>query len=200
MTKEFAGLLAQVVPVLALAIGLELRSLAQRLKVGAAEYDQEMNEVWSDQVRSRIDEVKATLAAVRASGHKGRPEIRAYYRALRDFRALNPTSEVSQSGMLVMLIFALVVGQAYLAGVEFYALTVAAGVPYSSLMSVVMQDLMAQLRTVIDVAFLAPAVEAVYRAVVFVRPRRGERGKRLTTGVLSLASVVGLRIALGLLF
>ena len=46
MTKEFAGLLAQVVPVLALAIGLELRSLSKRLK-GILDDYHEMNEDWS---------------------------------------------------------------------------------------------------------------------------------------------------------
>jgi hypothetical protein len=188
-----------VVPVIALAIGLELRSLSQRLKSMLVDY-QESSEDWSDQFRKRFDEMKKALAEARSTGRWGRTEIRAHYRALRDLRALDPRSEIGQSGMLVLLILTLVAGQAYLSGVEFYALTVAAGEPYRPLMSVLAFDLMAQLRSVVDVAFLAPAVEATYMTIVFSSPVRGERGRRLTTGVFALAGVLVLRFLLGFLF
>jgi hypothetical protein len=199
MVKDFAILLAQVVPVIALAIGLELRSLSQRLKRILADY-QELNEDWAGQFRKRFDEIKVALAEARAAGRWGRAEIRAHYRALRDLRALDPTSEIGQSGMLVLLILTLVAGQAYLSGVEFYALTVAAAESYRPIMSVLAFDLMAQLRSVIDVAFLAPAVEAAYTATVFISPVRGERGRRFTTGTLALAGVLVLRFIFAFLF
>jgi hypothetical protein len=199
MVKDFAGLLAQVVPVLALAVGLELRSLSQRLKRVLIDY-QDSSEAWSEQFRKRFDEMKTALAEARADGRWGRAEIRTHYRALRDLRALDPSSEIGQSGMLMLLIITLVAGQAYLSGVEFYALTVVAGEPYHPFMSVLAIDLMAQLRSVIDVAFLAPAVEAAYMAIVFISPVRGERGRRFTTVVFTLAGVLTLRFAFGFLF
>ena len=199
MTKEFAGLLAQVVPVFALAIGLELRSLSNRLKSIRSEYEDE-HEEWAKQFSRRFGEMKAALAVARTSGRWRRAEMWAHYRGFRDLRALGPDSEVGQSGMLMLLILVLVVGQAYFSGVEFYALSVTSGQPYRPLMSVLSFDLMAQLRAVIDVAFLAPGVEAAYTAAVFVRPVCGERGRRVSTVVLALGCVLAVRFVFGFLF
>lgn len=198
MAKDFAGLLAQVVPVLALAIGLELRSLSQHLKGAVADY-QESGEAWTVELGKLLEQMRKAHAAAQGTRRWGLTRINAGYRALRAFTP-DPGSEIGQYGMIMLLILALIAGQAYFSGVEFYALTVAAGEPYRPLMSVLGVDLMAQLRTVIDVAFLAPAVEAGYRAIVFILPVRGARGKRLTTVAVTLGGVLALRFAFGLLF
>jgi len=199
MTKDFASLLAQIVPVLAIAIGLELRALSKRLGEVRTDHQTHPRE-WAEQFEKRYKELEAVLSEARAEGRWGWSATRRRFRALRDLRATDSSSELGQAGMVAFLVLGLVVGQAYLAGVEFYSLTVAAGVRYRALESVLSVDLFAQLRSAIDIAFLVPAVEAAYRAIVFAHPLRGEQGRRFVTVVLVIGGVLVLRIALGLLF